>query len=177
MKLDHRKPSLPKYRIQPRRVLQSNTTTFQTPPGFLMKSHKRNPIWDMEESDVRPEFRSISCELRALAKMFQVEHMNKNLSFCDNSSPLFERGRFYDVYSARRNERLKRKTGDVGKTPHNLGITLESSKKRDSKKFERSKTSRYLLRSTNRENKKPPSVMSYERSSTASKKKAGVRSI
>ncbi|GAV60476.1 hypothetical protein CFOL_v3_04006 [Cephalotus follicularis] len=63
--------------------------------------------------------------------------LNSNLSL------LFERGRFYDEYFAIRNERLKRKMGggqsqilSEAKTPYNLSVTVESSKKRDSKKLE-----------------------------------------
>ncbi|GAV66908.1 hypothetical protein CFOL_v3_10418 [Cephalotus follicularis] len=84
-----------------------------------------------------------------------------------NSSPLFERGRFYDEYSSIRNERLKRKMGggqsqilSEAKTPYNLSVIVESSKKTDSKKLEslrksmsdaysveRSENPSYMLRS------------------------------
>lgn len=83
-----------------------------------------------------------------------------------NSCPVFERGRFYEEYSTRRNERLKRKKGetqDESKTGHHLGVTVESSKRRGlSKKLESLRksveiqTPRYQLRSMNKENKKPP---------------------
>lgn len=160
----------------------------------------------MEESDLRPEYHLISCELRALAKMVHDEFGNGDStnagvgkSLSTNSSPLFERGRFYEEYSARRNERLKRKkggseTGDEGKTtPYNLGVraTVESSKRRDSRKLEslrksvsaaysveRSENPRYLLRSMSKENKKPPlpfAVNNYEKSVLASERKIGAR--
>lgn len=100
-----------------------------------------------------------------------------------NSSSLFERGRLYDEYSARRNERLKKrkKAESVAevKTPYNLGVTVESSKRQSSKKLvnslrksvsaayseERSETGpRYLLRSMMKENKKPPLPVNLEKS-------------
>lgn len=79
----------------------------------------------MEESNLRPEYHNISWKLRALARMVNDEFGNENLTgarmnkrMSGNSSPLFERGRFYELYSARRNERLKRKKkkrGDRGR--------------------------------------------------------------
>lgn len=96
-----------------------------------------------------------------------------------NSSPLFERGRFYEEYAARRNERLKRKKSETGngeKTPYNLGVTVESAKRRDSKKIQNLRKSvsaaysversepRYMLRSMSKENKKPPLPLNSERS-------------
>ncbi|KAK2660880.1 hypothetical protein Ddye_007413 [Dipteronia dyeriana] len=184
-----RKPPLPKspIRVRPRQVLRSNSDALQTtPPGSLTKSQKPIRSWDVEESDLRPEYRSISCELRALAKTFQdgfgdVDANNKSVfggttNLGANSSPvsIFERGRFYEEYSARRNERLKRKKkSEMGdsllKTPYSLGVTVDSSKKRDSSRkleslrksvsaaysVERSEP-RYMLRSMSKENKKPP---------------------
>ncbi|EEF52857.1 conserved hypothetical protein [Ricinus communis] len=203
MKYD-RKPPLAKspIRVRPGRVLRSTTTTsLQSPPGSLIKSQKLNPGPDMEELDLRPEYRSISWELRALARMVQDEFGKENAtnagerkSLSANSSPLFERGRFYDVYSARRNERLKRKTGETGeegvKTPHNLGVNIESSKKRDTKKLqslrksvsaaysvESSEIPRYSLRSLSKENKKPPLPVNYEKSVLANEKKVGARRV
>ena len=112
------------------------------------------------------------------------------------STPLFERGRFYDEYTARRNERLKRKkseTGNESNTGHHLGVTVESSKRRDSKKLdslrksvsaaysvERSETQtpRYLLRSMSKENKKPPlAVNNYKSSVIGTEKKAAARRV
>ncbi|XP_042506963.1 uncharacterized protein LOC122083279 [Macadamia integrifolia] len=57
-----------------------------------------------------------------------------------DSSSLFERGRFHDEYSARRNERLKRKKFGEKREDFrrssvcNLGGAVESGKKRDLKK-------------------------------------------
>lgn len=169
--------------------------------GSLTESQKPNRKLDTEDSDLRPEYHSISCELRALAKMVRDEFGNgestnggvgKSLSA--NSSPLFERGRFYEEYSARRNDRLKRKKGDTGddmKTPYNLGVTVESSKRRYTRKLEsarksvsdaclveRNETPRYLLRSMNKENKKPPlPVYSFEKSVLAGERKVAARKV
>ncbi|CAK7346034.1 unnamed protein product [Dovyalis caffra] len=202
LKID-RKPPLPKspIRLRPRRVLRSESNITQTPPGSLTKSQKPNRKWDVEESDLRPEYQSISCELRALARMVRNEIGNgestnggigKSLSA--NSSPLFARGRFYEEYSARRNEKLKRKKGDTGddvKTPYNLGVTVESSKRRDTKKLEslrksvsaaysveRNENPRYMLRSMSKENKKPPlPVYSHEKFVPASERKVTSRKV
>ncbi|OMO97602.1 hypothetical protein CCACVL1_04511 [Corchorus capsularis] len=193
MKSD-RKPPLAKspIRLRPRRVLRSNSSSLQTPPGSLTKSQKPSRAWgSMEDSEIRPEYRSISCEFQALARMVKDELGNEekeNAGFCGtslsaNSTPVFERGRFYDEYSARRNERLKRKkgeTGDDSNTPHRrLGVTVESSKKRESKKLESLRksmsaaysveiqTPRYQLRSMSKENKKPPLAVNTIKSSSA----------
>ncbi|KAF8038352.1 hypothetical protein BT93_B1015 [Corymbia citriodora subsp. variegata] len=196
MKLD-RKPPLARSpaRLRPRRVLRSSTTamkSLQTPPGSLTKSQKLSRAWDIDESELRPEYRSISCELRALTEMVRDELSNADPAgsfFAGNSGAntvsVFERGRFYDVYSARRNERLKRKKGgepgEEKKSVYDLGVTVEPSKRRgEGKKLESLRKSvcaaysaerseatpapRYLLRSSTKENKKPPLAMNYEKS-------------
>ncbi|KAK9290419.1 hypothetical protein L1049_008588 [Liquidambar formosana] len=106
---------------------------------------------------------------------------------------MFERGsRFYDEYSVRRNERLKRKkieTGDEKKTVYDLGVKVEIAKRRDSKKFEsarksasaiysleRSENPRYMLRS-NKENKKPPMWVTAEKSMGDGERKTGARRV
>ncbi|KAF9595595.1 hypothetical protein IFM89_001344 [Coptis chinensis] len=83
-----------------------------------------------------------------------------------------------------RNKRLKRKKGVIGqekKTPYGLGVSMESGKKSNSKRFEsvrkslpsnfsvsRSETPivapRYSLRSSCKENKKPPLAGNFEKS-------------
>lgn len=122
--------------------------------------------------------------------------LGKQLNVNSSSSALFERGRFYDEYSARRNERLKRKKAESTsemKTPYNLGVTVESSKRQSSKKLvnslrksvsaaysvERSETApRYLLRSMTKENKKPPLPVNLEKSVMAvGEKKIGTRRV
>ncbi|PWA66019.1 hypothetical protein CTI12_AA331940 [Artemisia annua] len=117
----------------------------------------------------------------------------------DAGNPLFERGRLYEEYSARRNERLKRKRGEYGvekQTPSKqyLRVRMESAKRTvEVKKYESARkmttplvekrevataqrlaenrepvtTQRYSLRSSSKENKKPPLAMSFERSMEA----------
>ncbi|CAM8973136.1 unnamed protein product [Rhodiola kirilowii] len=184
----NRKPPLAKspVRTRPRRALRSTTSmSVQTPPGSLTKSAAPLRRWDVEEMDLRPEFRSISCELRALARMAtsNIESEDKKAGLglspvAANKSPLFERGRFYDIYSARRNDRLKRKLGmemedesfKKCNSDYDLGVTIGPTKRRDSKRLESgrksiavdflvdrtSQHSRYSLRSSAKENKKPP---------------------
>ncbi|CAN7038028.1 hypothetical protein BRARA_B00816 [Brassica rapa] len=110
-----------------------------------------------EEADVK---------IRAAAAASDLEHMAAESSVV----PDFERGRFYDVYSARRNERLKRRKGGeeedavVKGTLYNLGVDPMPTKRRGTFKkkkamVETTTTPRYSLRSTvNKDNKKPLSV-------------------
>ncbi|KAL4333116.1 hypothetical protein GQ457_07G027630 [Hibiscus cannabinus] len=200
-----RKPPLAKspIRLRPRRVLGSNSTSLQTPSGSLMKSQNPGRDWSSEGSEIRPEYLSISSELRALARMVKCEigkGETEKAGFDEtnvgaNSTTLFERGRFYEEYSARRNERLSRRRGETGtesKGGHRLGlgVTIESSKRRESKKHESLKKSvctaysverneiqapRYSLRSmskakdNNNNIKKPPlAVNSYKNNSSVS---------
>ncbi|KAG8377288.1 hypothetical protein BUALT_Bualt08G0013700 [Buddleja alternifolia] len=183
-----------------------NSTT-HTPPGSLTKSQLPNRNWEVEKSELRPEYHTISCELRALAKIVNQEIGGKDGNKFDEvaiggqRSPLFERGRFYDEYSARRNERLKRKKGETEgyekKHVYDLGVRVESAKKRDPGKFDsrrktvvaaatpvaerrEGRTPRYLLRSgAVKENKKPPlpMMMNVEKSVGVSERKVGVRRI
>lgn len=89
-----------------------------------------------------------------------LEHMAAN---SEVAPMLFERGRFYDEYSARRNERLRRKKGGddsvVKGTPYNLGVEPMTIKRRGAvkKKTTMVETTapRYSLRSMKKENKKP----------------------
>lgn len=88
-----------------------------------------------------------------------LEHMAAS----SEVAPVFERGRFYDEYSARRNERLRRKKGGddsvVKGTPYNLGVEPMTTKRRGTvkKKTTMVETTapRYSLRSMKKENKKP----------------------
>lgn len=139
------------------------------------------------------EYSSISTEIHALAKMVKdefaeeenrkksrVASSDSNLeSLAANSAPVFERGRFYEEYSAKRNERLRRKRGEeavegggvVKGTPYNLGVNHEpmTNKRRGTSKKQQqlesikktvsmveTTTPRYSLRSMTKENKKPP---------------------
>ncbi|KAI3465441.1 hypothetical protein Pfo_022104 [Paulownia fortunei] len=202
-------------RLRPRRkALQPTASnTIHTPPGSLAKSQLPNRSWDVEESELRPEYHTISCELRALAKMVHQEigagddtTLNGGAFGGAPRSPLFERGRFYDEYSARRNERLKRKKGEMEgyekKPAYDLGVRVESAKKREASKFDSrrktaavavaaaatpvaerrdARTPRYSLRSsTSKENKKPPlplPIMNVERSVGVTERKVGGRRI
>ncbi|XP_062097361.1 uncharacterized protein LOC133803366 [Humulus lupulus] len=196
------KPPLAKspIRLRPRWVLPQISTTL-TPPGSQAKSLMPIPNRYSEDSEIRPEYHTISRELRALAKQVQDEFGNEgeNLKLktgvlsTSSSSGIFERGRFYEEYSARRNERLRRKmvlqTGEeriVSKSMHNLGVNFESAKRSSvstSKKIgslrksissaysveKTMETSRYMLRSMSKENKKPPLPLYPEKSAIGGK--------
>ncbi|CAJ1973146.1 unnamed protein product [Sphenostylis stenocarpa] len=193
------KPPFPRSPLRlrpPQAVHSSNSFSLQTPPGSLTKSQK-----SALSPNMRPEYRTISCELRALAKMVRDEFSDANsekaagANSCGaNSSVLFERGRFYDEYSARRNERLMRKKGvtaiDEGKVKpvRGLGVTVESGKKSSVRKIGSlrksisaaysaglSETPRYMLRSMTKENKKPPLPAKFDKSVVAGEKKMGTR--
>ncbi|KAM7521306.1 hypothetical protein LguiB_020268 [Lonicera macranthoides] len=204
-----RKPPLARspIRLRSRGTLQPNSNFIQTPPGNQMKTKLTKTTWDIENSELRPEYHTISCEFRALAKMLNnqfgddgnVGFLNANAKAkananANNKSPLFERGRFYEEYSARRNERLRRKKGgeiigDEKKTPYGLGVRVESAKRKESKKLEsmrktmplstpmteRREAPRYLLRSSNKENKKPPLAATFEKSVGVGERKIGAR--
>ncbi|CAK9180343.1 unnamed protein product [Ilex paraguariensis] len=208
MRLD-RKPPLARspIRLRSRRAPHSSANILQTPPGrgSLMKPQLPKRDQDIEEMELRPEYHTISCELRALAKMVQDEFGNDDMgnfsfelasNFNAQRSPLFERGRFYDEYSARRNERLKRKKGQAGdekKPAYDLGVRVESAKRRESKKFEsvrrtvsstpmamteRRETPRYMLRSSfKKENKKPSPSLNFERSVGGGERIGTVRKV
>ncbi|XP_019187133.1 PREDICTED: uncharacterized protein LOC109181699 [Ipomoea nil] len=206
MMLRSSKPPLPRspIRLRSRRALRSTTNTLQTPPGSLTKSQLPNRRSDLEEWEMRPEYHTISCELRALAKMVQQEIGNGDGGNPGNEeyslkprSPLFERGRLYEEYSARRNERLKRKKcGEEKAAVYGLGVRVESVKKRGVPNVvvqsgrktvpatpmtaqRGGEKPRYMLRSmtTSKENKKPAYLaMSVEKSvGGVEKKKTAVR--
>ncbi|XP_071701305.1 uncharacterized protein [Rutidosis leptorrhynchoides] len=176
-----RSPIRLRSRIRP---VQSTVNNLQTPSGYGTKSRLPKPLFDLEESELRPEYHTISDEFQALSKMVQDNlwgSTTNQSANANNGNPMFERGRLYEEYSARRNERLRRKKGEYGvekKSPCKqfLGVRVESSKKTgEVKKFESARkmttplverkeavaTSRYSLRSSSKENKKPPLAMSY----------------
>lgn len=170
--------------------------------GSLTKSQK--PV---RSPEIRPEYRTMSCEFKALARMVReefgkqpdtTEESTIGNSCGVKSGVLFERGRLYDEYSARRNERLKRKKGVMvdrevntavkPKVSHrSLGVTVESGKKSASRKLgslrksvsaaystEVSETPRYMLRSMTKENKKPPLASRFDNKlGTVGEKKIG----
>ncbi|PIA46834.1 hypothetical protein AQUCO_01500402v1 [Aquilegia coerulea] len=178
----------------PRRVLRSNANSIPSTPVSATKIQIPNRrLSSVDASEVPSEFRSISTNLQALAKMVEDEFGNvvgsisttTNTTSTMNIDPsvVYERGRFYEEYSARRNERLKRKKGVTGQekksTPYSLGVTFESGKKRESKKLDSLRksvpanfsvsqttenTPRYSLRSSTKENKKPPLPLDVEKS-------------
>ncbi|KAL7249101.1 hypothetical protein ACSBR1_011295 [Camellia fascicularis] len=109
-------------------------------------------------------------------------------SISATSSSVFERGRFYEEYFARRNERLKRKKGEIGdekkkKTVYDLGVKVESANKRDVKglrksvlstpmaTMDRRENQRYFLRSSIKENKKPPLPVNSQKSGLGEEEK------
>ncbi|KAJ0917010.1 hypothetical protein HanPSC8_Chr06g0268421 [Helianthus annuus] len=190
----HRKPPLglrSPIRLRPRCPLQSSLPNLQTPSGTSTKSRLPKQSSVKEESELHPKYHTMSCELNALTKMVQDTlwgSTTTNQSVTEG--PLFQRGKFYEEYSARRNERLKRKRGESvveKKTPckQYLGVRVESAKRTTAevKKFESARkmmtpmmerrqtatTQRYSLRSSCKENKKPPLAMSYMGGATARK--------
>ncbi|XP_047324706.1 uncharacterized protein LOC124928215 [Impatiens glandulifera] len=165
-KRTNRKPPLARspIRVSSKRVLRPSISinTAQSQPGSVMKT---KPM-DLE---MVPDSDTISFELREMANF---------------AIPLFTRGRFYDEYSARRNEWLKMKQIGEGDEEKTMGfdkeVDLESEKRRDLKKFNDSKSliprtplierrgnvnmnqnsnSRYMLRSMTKEMKKPASSL------------------
>lgn len=102
---------------------------------------------------LQPDYHLISSELQALAKRAKKEEscdaeqqqqqpvIGGNLttaSVACSASPLFERGRFYEIYSLRRNERLKRKKAEISEEAiaQDPNVAVELSKKRNAKKAE-----------------------------------------
>ncbi|KAH0888502.1 hypothetical protein HID58_050931 [Brassica napus] len=172
MRTSYLKPPLPKspLRLRSRQVLSnsSSSSILRTPPG-LAKFQKPDL-----ESKLPVEYSSISSEIHAMAKMVEKEFAQEEVKSRASSlehvaansevAPVFERGRFYDEYSARRNERLRRKKGGddsvVKGTPYNLGVEPMTTKRRGTvkKKTTMVETTapRYSLRSMKKENKKPP---------------------
>ncbi|GJT19601.1 hypothetical protein Tco_0878307 [Tanacetum coccineum] len=190
-------------RLRSRRPLAqstvSNTNSLQTLSGTYTKSRLPKPSSEVEEPELRPEYQTISRELRDLTKLVQDTLRGSTASQSENAgNPLFERGRLYEEYSAIRNERLKRKRGESGvekQTPSKqyLGVRMESAKRTvEVRKYESARkmttplverrevataqrverkepvtAQRYSLRSSSKENKKPPLAMSFERSMDA----------
>lgn len=97
---------------------------------------------------LRPGYSLISSELMEMARRAkdelgggELEDLSTGVtgSVGFTTSPLFERGRFYEVYSARRNERLKRKQMEfeaVETVAQDPGVAVELAKRRTAKKAE-----------------------------------------
>lgn len=118
---------------------------FSLSSASLAKTQLPNHWLGLEEPRIRPELLSMSCDFRALAKMVEEELGSSGLgtpltaTASTNCSSLFERGRMYDEYSARRNERLKRKKGETEeeRSVHDSGVpAVEFVKRRNAKKTE-----------------------------------------
>ncbi|WOL10759.1 hypothetical protein Cni_G19518 [Canna indica] len=75
-------------------------------------------------SPARTESRRHSLDVRALARRSGEE------------CALFERGRFYEVYAARRNERLRMRKAEEVAVAEDPGVAVELARRRGSKKAE-----------------------------------------
>ncbi|XP_010494170.1 PREDICTED: uncharacterized protein LOC104771349 [Camelina sativa] len=173
------KPPLPKSPIRLRSRQVFLHSSLQTPGSQKQQQGRRLSGVDLNPKP-QIEYSSISKEIHALAKMVKDEfaeaedRKKPNLeSLAASSVPVFERGRFYEEYSAKRNERLRRKKKGEddaavvveGKgTPYHLGVNHEpmtnkrrgTSAKKKTVVGETSATPRYSLRSMTKENRKPP---------------------
>ena len=99
--------------------------------GSYTQSRLPKPSSEVEEPELRPEYQTISRELRDLTKMVQDTLRGSDTTTqSDAGNPMFERGRFYEEYSARRNERLKRKRGESGVVANSI-LGLEWSQQRE----------------------------------------------
>ncbi|KNA06125.1 hypothetical protein SOVF_183920 [Spinacia oleracea] len=148
MKTD-RKPPLARspMTLRGRRPLQPPNSNFNANTPIRTPAMMSKP--QMREQENRPELNTVSCELRALAKMVEDElgaiNAKNNNGFGSVSSigggntTMFERGSLYNAYSERRNERLRKKLSesweDEPKTAYNhLGVKVDSTLKKDSTK-------------------------------------------
>ncbi|CAF1778281.1 hypothetical protein Bca4012_045749 [Brassica carinata] len=176
MRSPYLKPPLPKspIRLRSRQVLLSNSSssTLQTPPGMTKPGRR------LSHGDVEAKLSVESEDVKTRAEASNLENLA-----ADSAPLVFERGRFYEEYSARRNERLKRKNGGeesvVKGTPYNLGVEPITTKRRvTAKKKTTVETTkpRYSLRSMSmsmtKENKKPPPPLPINVAVTSSKKKS-----
>ncbi|KAG6519475.1 uncharacterized protein LOC121968590 [Zingiber officinale] len=135
--------------------------------------------------DIVKEHSAIGCDQVAAAVV--------SPSRAGPKSPLFERGRFYDLYSARRNERLKRKICELSEpavaAAEDPGVAVELAKRRVAKKVESARKSlpddfsarrmgtlRSSLRSS-KEMKKAASTLAATDCSAAGVSRTGTRSL
>uniref|UniRef100_A0A0E0LKG1 Uncharacterized protein n=1 Tax=Oryza punctata TaxID=4537 RepID=A0A0E0LKG1_ORYPU len=135
----------------------------QTPPGSIKKATTlmRSSFCALPTSRLEPtpraklEFAAAPSPARAAAAGKENRHVDDEVALdltamgmptwtaspLPPTSPLFERGRLYDLYSARRNERLKRKHGfPVGEEEAEAMaadpcVAVELSKRRGAKKM------------------------------------------
>ncbi|XP_008789368.2 uncharacterized protein LOC103706881 [Phoenix dactylifera] len=176
-------------RLRPRRPPHS-TPSVRTPPAT-----SKNARSSSLESPIQPVYQMISSELMALAERAKEEFgSNGDLggavtsSIACSRSPMFERGRFYELYSARRNARLKRKKEEIAEEAiaQDPSIAIELAKRRSSKKVESERksvpadfSSSRVLRSSVRSSKemKKPSAPTYPDKPAATGKRIGTRSV
>ncbi|KAG9443192.1 hypothetical protein H6P81_019046 [Aristolochia fimbriata] len=128
--------------IRARRGGLCTSTSIQTPPSSAAKTQMpTRRSWVAEECRVRSELKPMLGEFQALAKMVEDElgcaGLSKPISLLSRSTvstTLFKRGRFYDEYSARRNERLKRKKAEAESSIDHSVFNVEFGKRKTAKK-------------------------------------------
>ncbi|KAJ3678655.1 hypothetical protein LUZ60_002458 [Juncus effusus] len=168
--MDRRPPlALSPRRLRPRRAIPPRypcNPPVQKSPATNYKKSQAGRISVSGASFFRSESDSISSELLSITKKpkssetlnfseFESEKENQQNPFNpiarnysdSNSTPLFERGRFYDLYSARRNERLKKRQmelmdeSEVAIVSQNPAIAVELQKKKNLKRNESARNS------------------------------------
>ncbi|XP_010918227.1 uncharacterized protein [Elaeis guineensis] len=177
-------------RLRPRRPPPRSTPSVQTPPATFKSAR-----YSSMKSPIQPVYQMISLELMALAERAKEEFgSNDDLgstfssSITCSSSPMFERGRFYELYSARRNEKLKRKKEEIEEDmiAQDPGIAIELAKRRSSKKVDSMRksvpadfSSSRVLRSSVRSSKemRKPSALTSPDKPAATGKRIGTRSM
>ncbi|XP_078442690.1 uncharacterized protein LOC144712324 [Wolffia australiana] len=105
-------------RLRSRRVIHSVSASAQKPPPAPSpkQSLRLRRSCAGEESPPTLHYEQISQELQALAQRAKNDFITTDSVTkiaAGPRSPFLERGRLYDVYSARRNERLKRKMDET----------------------------------------------------------------
>ncbi|CAL9109200.1 unnamed protein product [Musa textilis] len=137
-------------RLRPRRPPPASSydpPSVRAPPPESSKKPPRPHRSSVSvESPARTDRQLVSSELAAL-----VERANEEFQGCGDvgaaaavspgggcRSPVFERGRFYELYSARRNERLKRKKAEMSEeaVAEDPGMAVELARRRVPKKAE-----------------------------------------
>ncbi|KAH0860446.1 hypothetical protein HID58_088707 [Brassica napus] len=152
MRSSYLKPPPPKspIRLRSRQVLLSNSSssTLKTPPGMTKPGRR------LSHGDVEAKLSVESEDVKTRAEASNLENLA-----ADSAPLVFERGRFYEEYSARRNERLKRKNG--GEESVVKGVEPTTTKRRGTTKKKTTVETtepRYSLRSMSmsmtKENKK-----------------------
>ncbi|KAJ8467955.1 hypothetical protein OPV22_030507 [Ensete ventricosum] len=131
-------------RLRPRRPPPASSydaPSVRAPPPATSKKPPRPHRSSVSvESPARTDRQLVSSELAAL-----VERAKEEFQSCGDvgaavsvssgggcRSPVFVRGRFYELYSARRNERLKRKKGEMSEksVAEDPGMAVELARRR-----------------------------------------------